>query len=185
MDFTNQLADNIINMRKQANFTQEDLATRLNISYQAVSKWETKQSSPDIALLPLLAEIFSVTVDELFGIVPIKSDTISANLPWTNDDTLHVVAYKGHKLLKVSKENLSFEYRGDALNVDCALNITCEGVTGSVTAGGDISCDSIGNDANCGGNITCDCIGNDANCGGNITCDCVGNNAMAGNIIIN
>lgn len=53
--------------RKRLGLTQEALAERLGVTAQAVSKWENDQSCPDIAMLPKLAEIFAVTIDELLG----------------------------------------------------------------------------------------------------------------------
>lgn len=61
------LAVAISTLRKQQGLTQEALAERLGLTFQAVSKWENFQSSPDIQLLPRLAEIFQVSVDRLFG----------------------------------------------------------------------------------------------------------------------
>ena len=52
--------------------TQEQLAGKLGLTFQAVSKWETGLSCPDIALLPQLAEIFGVTVDQFFH--PLAND---------------------------------------------------------------------------------------------------------------
>lgn len=53
--------------RKQKGMTQEQLAELLNISAQAVSKWETGLALPDISLVPTLAGIFNVSTDALFG----------------------------------------------------------------------------------------------------------------------
>ncbi|MGL4799907.1 MAG: helix-turn-helix domain-containing protein [Cellulosilyticaceae bacterium] len=55
-------------LRLQKNVKQEELAAYLQISYQAVSKWETGSSVPDISLLPKIATYFGVTIDELFQI---------------------------------------------------------------------------------------------------------------------
>ena len=52
--------------RKSLNITQDALAKQLGISNQAVSKWETDQSCPDVELLPKLADIFGISLDELF-----------------------------------------------------------------------------------------------------------------------
>lgn len=52
-------------LRKQFDFTQSQVADALNVSRQAVSKWETGDSLPDIALLPRLAELYRVTIDQL------------------------------------------------------------------------------------------------------------------------
>lgn len=56
-----------LRLRKARGLTQEDIAKKLNISAQAVSKWENDISSPDISLLPELASIFNITIDELLG----------------------------------------------------------------------------------------------------------------------
>ena len=47
--------------------TQEALARKLDVTNQAVSKWESGQCCPDISLLPRIADIFGITMDELFG----------------------------------------------------------------------------------------------------------------------
>ena len=52
-------------LRRKKSLKQDDLAQMLGISPQAVSKWENDQTCPDISLLPKLAEILGVTVDEL------------------------------------------------------------------------------------------------------------------------
>ena len=54
-------------LRMEREWTQEELAERLNVSGQAVSKWETGQSLPDISQVPALARTLGVTTDELFG----------------------------------------------------------------------------------------------------------------------
>lgn len=54
-------------IRKNANLTQEDVATKLNITAQAVSKWENDVSAPDISVLVELSNILNVTLNELLG----------------------------------------------------------------------------------------------------------------------
>lgn len=54
-------------LRINKQITQEQLADVLNISGQAVSKWESDTSSPDISMLPSLADYFGITIDELLG----------------------------------------------------------------------------------------------------------------------
>ena len=54
-------------LRKEKGLTQEDIANRVNISAQAVSKWENDISMPDITVLILLADIFDISLDELLG----------------------------------------------------------------------------------------------------------------------
>ncbi len=53
--------------RREMGLTQEQLGVQLGVSGQAVSKWEKGESMPDILLLPDLADIFGITVDELLG----------------------------------------------------------------------------------------------------------------------
>ncbi len=55
-------------LRRNMNLTQEELAERLNVSYQTISKWETNASFPDITMFPILANFFNVTTDELLGV---------------------------------------------------------------------------------------------------------------------
>ena len=58
----------IKSLRKSRNITQEQLAGYLDVSPQAVSRWETGASCPDISLLPQIAGLFEITVDELLGV---------------------------------------------------------------------------------------------------------------------
>ena len=56
------------NLRKSRNLTQEQIANIFRVSPQAVSRWETGITYPDIELLPSLADFFNITVDDLLGI---------------------------------------------------------------------------------------------------------------------
>ena len=58
---------NIARLRREHNMKQDELAEMLDVTPQAVSKWENGASMPDIALLPKIAKIFGVTIDDLFG----------------------------------------------------------------------------------------------------------------------
>ncbi len=62
------LGSKIAELRKKKGFTQEEFAEKLGVTAQAVSKWENDVSCPDIMLLPKIAEIFSVSIDELMGV---------------------------------------------------------------------------------------------------------------------
>ena len=57
--------EKLSSLRKQANLTQGDLADKLNVSRQAVTKWEGDVSLPDLENVKKLASIFNVTIDEL------------------------------------------------------------------------------------------------------------------------
>jgi transcriptional regulator with XRE-family HTH domain len=62
----------IANLRKEKGMTQDDIAEKLNVSPQAVSKWENDVSYPDIMLLPKIARLLDTTVDDLLSSEPKK-----------------------------------------------------------------------------------------------------------------
>jgi len=59
------LADKIINLRKKMGWSQEDLAEKMNVSRQSISKWESAKSIPDLNKILLLSQIFGVSTDYL------------------------------------------------------------------------------------------------------------------------
>ena len=61
------LAEKILSLRTARGMSQDDLAEKLEISRQSVSKWETAQSTPDLDKIIRLADLFGCTIDELFG----------------------------------------------------------------------------------------------------------------------
>jgi len=61
MEFNNKLYE----LRKQKGFSQEELANRLNVSRQTVSKWEVGESAPDMEKLVAISELFEISLDEL------------------------------------------------------------------------------------------------------------------------
>lgn len=64
------LGQRIARLRKEKGLTQEELAVKVDVSAQAVSKWENDISCPDIMLLPKLSAILGVSVDSLLGCEP-------------------------------------------------------------------------------------------------------------------
>lgn len=62
------VGENIKFLRKSKDITQEQLAEMLNVSCQSISRWELGVCYPDMELLPMLAEIFEITVDKLIGV---------------------------------------------------------------------------------------------------------------------
>ena len=61
MEFNNKLYE----LRKQKGFSQEELANRLNVSRQTISKWEVGESTPDMEKLVAISDLFKVSLDEL------------------------------------------------------------------------------------------------------------------------
>lgn len=64
---SNIIGKNIHSLRKKQGLTQEELAGLVNVSFQAVSKWENGNSLPDISTLPLLANVLHCNIDSLLG----------------------------------------------------------------------------------------------------------------------
>lgn len=71
-----QIGENISRFRQNQNMTQEEFASRLGVTPQAVSKWERGASLPDVALLPGICSLLKVCADALLGI---ESVSISEN----------------------------------------------------------------------------------------------------------
>ena len=61
-----KIGEKIRAKRRERDLTQEELANILGVSKAAVSKWENEESYPDITLLPQIAQLFHITMDELF-----------------------------------------------------------------------------------------------------------------------
>ncbi|MBR5343314.1 MAG: helix-turn-helix domain-containing protein [Oscillospiraceae bacterium] len=188
----------IARKRKELGLTQEQLAGELNISYQAVSKWENELSSPDIMTLPLLADLFGITIDELFGRerpqaaaperalvhAPSTEEAKSEELPWPDDDTLRAVLFIGRVPVEdrsVGKQPITLHIEGDALNVRSEFDVEIEGeVQGSVSAGGDVDCGDVGGDVNAGGDVDCGSVEGNVQAGGDVDCGGVEGNVQAG-----
>ena len=94
---------NIQKYRKKCGFTQVDLAEKLGVSFQSVSKWETAKTTPDIMLLPALADVFGCHIDELFSRdvhTEIHYD-LCTEFPWYDDSKIREVLCEGRKIIKV------------------------------------------------------------------------------------
>lgn len=90
-----KINEQITFLRKRANMTQDELAGKLGVTNQAVSKWENNICCPDIQLLPKIAKLFGVSIDCLFG---------AENILKKNDILLQI---------KESYEALPKEEKGD------------------------------------------------------------------------
>ena len=130
-----ELKDKLKILRTARNLTQEEMAEYLGISSQTVSKWERGLSAPDIMLLPELASIFNITIDELFGKKVDREPVFNLveNVPWDDDRKIRFAVYHGKKLMQQStyelqngtnKINVHFDY-GDVYKIHgvCNLNL--------------------------------------------------------------
>lgn len=67
------MADRIQYLRKAKGFSQEEFSNKVGVSRQAVSKWESEQSTPDIEKIIIMSELFEVTTDYILkGIEPVN-----------------------------------------------------------------------------------------------------------------
>ena len=83
------IAENLKVLRKSKNFTQEEVAEKLNVSPQSVSKWERGDTMPDITLLPALANLYKTSIDALIGMDKIN-----------DQQTRFEIFKKAHELLR-------------------------------------------------------------------------------------
>ena len=89
------LADKIIEERKKNGWTQEDLAQKLGVSRQSVSKWESEQSTPDIEKIIIMSELFEVTTDYILSTDYLLKDEIekeNTDISCDTDCVLHRVS---------------------------------------------------------------------------------------------
>ena len=108
------LGQKLYNLRTKANMTQEQLAEKMNVSRQSISKWESDASRPDLEKLKLLAELYQISLDELLGkenIVPVSSDTAKKN-----KDILHL------KRITAGLSVVSFVLAGSLIAVTVSLS---------------------------------------------------------------
>lgn len=75
------LADKIVSLRKKAGWSQEDLAEKLGVTRQSVSKWEGAQSVPDMDKVVMMSRLFGVSTDFLL------KDELEEETPWPRPRT--------------------------------------------------------------------------------------------------
>lgn len=191
MDLNENIKNNIQRLRKERNITQEVLADALEISVQAVSKWETGISLPDIMQFPRIAKFFGVTIDYLFySNEELESPAIN-ELP--NDDILRIVQFRGNRILDVDKwekdklielkipDNPLDNKNSKILNFEIWGNGNISGnISGYVESGSGINCGNIGGYAESGGSVNSGDINGYVECGGDVTCGDIMSNVECG-----
>lgn len=179
--------------RRDAGLTQESLAGILGVTNQAVSKWESDQCYPDIALLPRIADQFGITIDALFDRTPAPlpapapAKQVVKDLPWEDDSTIRAVVYQGHTLMAHmnAAKDMTFTFVGEPVNVDSAFSVHCGDVAGNVDAGGSVTCTAVGGNVDAGGSVTCGkdedgSVGGGIDAGGSVHCGAVTGDVDAG-----
>ena len=117
----NSLGERIAHYRKKVQLTQEQLAEKCSVTAQAVSKWENDITSPDITLIPTLAELFGITCDELLGRQKAEITRIDPELVDMNKMLL--------KVKVLSKD-------GDKVNVNLPLSLAEAVLKAGLISGG-------------------------------------------------
>ncbi len=129
------LGKTITENRKLFSMTQEDLAAKLGVSPQAVSKWENNLSCPDITLLPDIANIFGISVDELLGVSKAEEKEEPAPCePSPEPEPVYEEQVSSGK--KATKLLITREYDGKVTTVKFPLTIVRFGLNLSSIFGG-------------------------------------------------
>lgn len=105
------IGEKIKELRKEQNMTQAQLAEKLGVTYQAVSKWENGTASPDITLIPDITRAFSVSADVLFDLVnpEVKKEEIYADYRDILDNTKSIL--RARRLLEKAIKEFPLEYK--------------------------------------------------------------------------
>lgn len=124
---TLKIGETIKRLRKHQDVTQEKLAEYLNISYQAVSKWENGTALPDITLVPKIANFFGITSDELLGLKPEKNNEELKQF----EKEYHELGRKGKVLEKIdlSRKVLDLYPRNYQWMLNLAYSLVSYGAT--------------------------------------------------------
>ena len=167
MDRINEiLAHNITKYRKRSGLSQVALAEKIGVSFQVVSKWETAKCAPDIALLPMMADLFGCHIDELFS-REVKTEIHfdhCAEFPWPDDNVVRVFQTIGKKIIKKQEGNNSIdvffprdcnETTKQYFKVEVFGNIVSDGcINGDVVCHGRIDCHEINGDITASGDVS-------------------------------
>lgn len=96
----------IAELRHKKNITQQELAKTVGVSFQTISKWESGSNMPDITYLPVLAEYFKVSIDQLMGIVPLTGEEYIGQKTGTGEFWENKLEY----LLRTRKSSWNHDY---------------------------------------------------------------------------
>lgn len=180
------LGNKIAQCRRKLGLTQEALAQKLEVTNQAVSKWETDQCCPDTMLLPKLAEIFDITIDELFGreAVP-RAEESGEETPWEDDDAFRIFVFQGRRLLKKQPADLRchFTFDGPAKDIYCMVDLECGDVEGNISAGGNVECGDVAGSVTAGGYVECGDVAGGLDAGSYVECGDVGGAVSGGSYV--
>ena len=180
-----KISEVIRQRRRTMDISQETLADHLGVSVQAVSKWETNASYPDITLLPKIAEYLKTDINALFFGTEAEPEILDG-LP--HDNRLRIVQCLGAKVLSRNEYDpnkpIMLEIPDnniDSLCVEIWGSASIDGnISGSAIAGDTLNCGSIGGPANAGDNINCGNVAGPVNAGDNVNCGNIAGGVSAG-----
>lgn len=95
-----RIGEKIKSLRKAQGISQEILAQALGLSFQAVSKWETGATMPDVALIPAIANFFGVSTDELFDFNRMETEKKVMEICWDAAEYRHTDPERSEKMLR-------------------------------------------------------------------------------------
>lgn len=160
------IGENITRLRKEKGWTQAELGEKLGVSNQAVSKWESGMTMPDVMLLPTLADTFGIYIDELFS-REVKTEIHYDHyheLPWPDDNTIRIFQTLGKKIIKSQESNTCIEVvfprncnetTRQYFKVEVFGNLVSDSsINGDVVCHGYIDCHEINGDVSTQGSIT-------------------------------
>ena len=182
-----KIGQTIRQLRRQRGIGQEVLSQALGVSVQAISKWETEASLPDVLLLPDIARFFGVSIDLLFRGSEEPDVSIPDVIP--DDGRVRILQFVGRRYL--SQEEYDPEKpvyldvkelpKDQKWDVEIWGSAHIEGdIGGGVNAGGGVNCGSVGDGVNAGGGVNCGPVGDGVNAGGGVNCGPVGDGVNAG-----
>lgn len=114
---TNTFSDNLKRLRLQKKLTQEQAAEALGVSAQTVSRWECNTTCPDIMLLPEIARLYCVTVDDLFQ----KDSSVYENYA-QRLAAVYEISHKPEDYLKADTEFNKLKESGNYTLEDCRVH---------------------------------------------------------------
>ena len=179
------------------NISQEEIAERLNVTSQAISKWECDKSYPDMEMLIQIAQLFNISLDSL-----ILGEGFSKSIAGVPDDNcLRLVLCRGKQVIEATEPNSvlrvelgegtdelegleiwgSASINGDVFgNISAGGSVNCDRVEGNITAGAGVNCDEVEGDITAGAGINCDGVNGNVSAGTNIVCDDIGGDVTCG-----
>ena len=128
------LAANILKYRKKSGLSQDELAQKLGVTFQAVSKWENAKAAPDITFLPIMADVFECSIDDLFSYMPkskrealniLPGDSVPEGMKkYIGDQVKYQLDNNGStdKFLEIMAENLSGNFELTDENIERLLD---------------------------------------------------------------